>query len=315
MNGAATPPMMSPRILIPFAIITLIWGSTWLVITGQIGTVSPSWSVTYRFLIGGVVMLGYAWLTRQPLRLGPSSHAFAAAFGFAQFVFNFNFVYRAEQHITSGLVAVVFALLVVPNALLGRVFLGIGVSKRFIIGSVVAFSGVAMLFANELRHDTANNHATLLGIALTVAGVMSASMANIMQATKRAKAIPMATLIGWGMLWGTAINACFSWITTGPPTIEPSLTYVAGLLYLGVMASAVTFTLYFGLIRKIGPAKAAYSNAIVPIIAMGLSTVFENYRWTLLAATGGIITLIGMFIALSAARSKPIIKDSQPASI
>lgn len=313
MNETVAPGMTAPRILIPFAIITLIWGSTWLVITGQIGTVSPSWSVTYRFLIGGGVMLGYARLMGQSLRLGSSGHAFAAIFGIAQFVFNFNFVYRAELHITSGLVAVIFALLVVPNTILGRIFLGTEVSRRFIIGSLVAFFGVAILFTNELRNDIANNEATLLGVALTIAGVMSASIANIMQASPRAKAMPMASLLGWGMLWGTAINACFAWITTGPPTIEYSTTYIAGLLYLGVMASAIAFTLYFSVIRAIGPAKAAYSSVLIPIIAMGLSTVFEGYTWSLLAASGGIVTLIGMFIALSSNRVKAVIKDSQPA--
>ncbi len=315
MNETVAPGMTSPRILIPFAIITLIWGSTWLVITGQIGTVSPSWSVTYRFLIGGVIMLGYARLMGQSLRLGSSGHAFAVIFGVAQFVFNFNFVYRAELHVTSGLVAVIFALLVVPNAILGRVFLGTKVSRRFIIGSLVAFFGVAILFANELRNDMANNEATLLGVALTLAGVMSASIANIMQASTRAKAMPMASLLGWGMLWGTAINACFSWVTTGGPTMEYSPTYIAGLLYLGVMASAVAFTLYFGVIRAIGPARAAYSSVLIPIIAMGLSTIFEGYTWSVFAASGGIITLIGMFIALSSNRANAVIKDSQPSEI
>ena len=94
----------SPQVLIPFLIVTLIWGSTWIVIKDQLGVVPPSWSVTYRFLLGGLVMLGVAVVTRVPIRLGREGQLFAAALGLAQFVFNFNFVYRAEHlhHIWVG---------------------------------------------------------------------------------------------------------------------------------------------------------------------------------------------------------------------
>jgi drug/metabolite transporter (DMT)-like permease len=294
--------MLSPRVLIPFAIVTMIWGSTWLVITGQLGVVDPAWSVAYRFLLAGAVMLAYAVATGHSLALGRAGQVFAAVFGLAQFVFNFNFVYRAEHHVTSGLVAVVFALLIVPNAILGRLFLGSRVGGRFIAGSVVAMTGVALLFVHEARADPGAADATLLGVALTMAGVLCASVANIMQATERARALPMPSLIGWGMVWGGLIDAAFAWASAGPPAIELSLTYIAGLLYLSIAASAVAFSLYFQTIRDIGPARAAYSSVLIPVIAMALSTLFEGYRWSLLAAGGGVLVLIGMGVALSQAR-------------
>ena len=78
--------------------------------------------------------------------------------------------------------------------------------------------------------------------------------------------------------------------------------YVAGVLYLGLAASALAFPLYFGVIRAIGPAKAAYSGVIVPVIAMLLSTLFEGYRWSPLAATGAVLAGIGLIVALRAKR-------------
>ncbi|MGL1701431.1 EamA family transporter, partial [Vibrio parahaemolyticus] len=76
---------------------------------------------------------------------------FAALLGLMQFTLNFNFVYRAEEHIASGLVAVVFALLLVPNAILGRFFLGQMLGRQLLIGSVVAVAGVALLFVHEAQ--------------------------------------------------------------------------------------------------------------------------------------------------------------------
>ena len=117
---AALPPrgFVDARVLVPFLLITLIWGSTWIVIKDQLGTVPPAWSVSYRFLMAAAVMFAMARLSGASLRLGRGGHAPALALGVLQFVLNYNFVYAAELHITSGLVAVVFALLVVPNAAL-----------------------------------------------------------------------------------------------------------------------------------------------------------------------------------------------------
>ena len=294
--------MMSLKVQIPFWICTLIWGTTWIVILGQLGTVPPSWSVTYRFLTAGAVMFAYALFTGAPLRIGRDGQIFAMIFGAAQFVFNFNFVYRAEAHITSGRVAVIFALLIVPNTVFARVFLGTRPSPRFYLGSGIAIAGIGLLFLKEYRAAAAGSDAVLLGIGLTLCGVISASVANIMQATKRAKALPIASLLAWGMLWGTLFNALLAWATVGPPIIEPSFTYVGGVLYLGVAASAIAFMAYFNVIRMIGPGPAAYSSVIVPVIAMLISTIFEGYHWTLLAGAGGVLTMAGLVIALTARR-------------
>lgn len=301
---ASAPSFLSPRVFVPFLILTLIWGSTWFVIRGQIAEVPPSWSVTYRFLLGGITMLLAARIGGQRVRFTRPEFAYAALIGFLQFTFNFNLVYEAEHHVTSGLVAVIFALLVVPNAILGRIFLGNRFSRRFIGGSVLAMVGVALLFIHEVQVDPASADATLLGVGLTVAAVLTASVANVLQATEQARRLPMMSLIGWSMLIGTAINGLWSWILVGPPVLGTTPGFYLGLGYLAVAASALTFTLYFGLIRLIGPGKAGFSNVLIPVVAMAISTVFEGYRWAPITIAGGIIVLIGMVIALAPARGE-----------
>nr|WP_208411883.1 EamA family transporter [Sphingomonas naasensis] len=286
----------------PFLVVTLIWGSTWIVIRDQLSVVPPSWSVTYRFTVAGVVMLGWALLRREPLGLDLRGWAFAIALGFAQFVLNFNFVYRAEQHITSGVVAIVYALLLVPNALLARAFLGQRMGRQLLVGSAVAMAGVALLFVHEARLSDAGPEQALLGIGIALLGVLSASVANVMQATQTAKAYPMAATLGWAMLGGAAIDAVWAWTTVGPPMIEPRWGYIAGTLYLGIFGSALAFTIYFQLIRVIGPAKAAYTSVLIPVIAMLLSTLFEGYRWSLLAGGGAALVVVGLVLALKARR-------------
>ncbi len=291
-----------PKVLASFIAITLIWGSTWIVIKDQLGAVPATWSVTYRFVIAGSAMFAFALWSGASLRMGWRGHLMAVGFGIPQFMLNFNLVYAAEHHVTSGLVAVVFALLMVPNSALAWLFLKHAVSRRFILGSAIACVGVGLLFLQEIRSSPVSATAAAMGIGLTLLAVLAASAANIMQAHPRVARRPIAVNLAWGMFYGTLANAAAAWILFGPPVVEARIGYWAGLLYLGLAASALAFTLYFVVIRSVGPGKAAYSSLIVPVIAMAISTLVEDYVWSPLAIAGGIVALAGMVIALLAER-------------
>ncbi len=305
MNGApaadiAAPPARQACVIVGFVVVTLIWGSTWIVIRDQLGPVSPNWSVTYRFLIAGLTMLAVAAVRRERLVLDRAGWAFVGAMGLFQFCLNFNFVYAAETLVTSGLVAVVFALLLIPNAVLGRLVLGQPFRREAVIGSVIAMSGVGMLIASQIRADPSGTGHTLMGVGATLLGVLSASIANILQGTQTARRYPMVPALGVAMLIGAAIDAIYAWAVAGPPVMEWRLGYVAGTVYLGVIASALAFTLYFSIIRVIGAARAAYTSILVPIIAMLISTVVEGYQWRPVGVAGAIIALAGLVLAVSA---------------
>src|SRR5947199_8032032 len=125
-------------LVIPFIIFTAILGSTWIVIRGQLGTVPPQWSVTYRFIVAAVAMAAVAKWKGNSLNIGRKGLLVAVFLGFTQFCINFNAVYLAERHITSGVVATVFALLLIPATLLGWLMLGHRPTRRFAWSSLVA---------------------------------------------------------------------------------------------------------------------------------------------------------------------------------
>lgn len=301
---------LDASIVIPFAIFTLIWGSTWIVIRDQLGSVSPHWSVTYRFVIAGAAMALLAKVKGEPLGLGKAALFPALVLGVTQFAVNFNSVYLAERHITSGLVATFFALLLIPNALLARIFLDQHVNRRFVTGSAIAVVGIALLFAHEFRLGRASPEALTVGLALTLLGMIGASSANVYQARPRVRAFPLTPLLAWSMAIGALLDGMLAIIVAGPPTFDPRPAYIAGLLYLALAASALAFSLYFPVVRKIGPAKAAYSSVMVPIIAMTLSTLFEGYRWSALAGMGALMALGGMLVALGGRPKVPPAPDA-----
>lgn len=289
------------RGIVAFAITTLVWGSTWLVIKGQLGTVPPAWSVTWRFTLACLGMFALAAVRKERLVLGRRGLTFAAVVGFFQFCANFQLVYQSERYLTSGLVAVMFALLIVPNALFARVFIGTQVSRRFLVGSVIAMGGIALLLLHEYRIAPASS-SVLLGLVLVTGAILSASVANVMQSGETARRESILVLLAWAMLAGSAANAIYAWITTGPPVIDLSPQYLLGVAYLGLVGSVVTFPLYSMLLRDWGPGRAAYNGVLIPVVAMALSTLFEGYRWTALAVGGALFVLAGLMAALSRRR-------------
>lgn len=297
---------LQPRILIPFVLTALIWGSTWLVIKGQLGDVPPSWSVTWRFTIAALGMFAFVLAKRLPLVLDARGFAVAAVMGCSVFSCNFQFVYRSEQYLTSGLVAVLFALLLVPNTIFSRVFLGQRITRGFVIGTLIAMAGIALLMLHEYRLALAQNSAmganVLIGGAMVLTALVFASIGNVIQASTFARGQPVPSLLAWAMLIGACVDAVIAWFLSGPPRFDWNPGYVGGVAYLAIIGSVVTFPMYNGLLRALGPGRAAYNGVLVPVVAMLLSTAFEGYQWSLLAGSGAVLALIGLVVALRARR-------------
>lgn len=285
----------------PFVLVALIWGSTWLVIKDQIAAIPPEWTIVWRFALASAAMCCLAWTRGESLRLPAGGQRLAVLIGLTQFFGNYQFVYQAEHYLTSGLVAAFYALLLVPNAVISRLFLGTPVTGRFLLGSVVAVGGIGLLLLHE-AHMAPVRGAVGWGIVLSVFGLLAASAANVLQAGTVARRVSAVPLMAWSMIWGTVFDLAFALAAAGPPVIDMRFTYLAGVTYLAIFGSVVTFPLYFHLIRELGAGKAAYNGVATPIVAMLLSTLFEGYRWSLLAVAGSALALAGLIVALSARR-------------
>ena len=129
--------------------------------------------------------------------------------------------------------------------------------------------------------------------------MLGASFANVMQATPGGQARPAAAMLAWAMAIGAADRRRLR--LSASPARRSSIRgpgYWPGCSISRFAASALAFSLYFPVVRTIGPAKAAYSSVLVPIIAMAFSTLFEGYLWSPLAALGAVLAIGGMVLAI-----------------
>src|SRR5271167_1669901 len=141
------------RPLVLFAVCMLIWGSTWLAITFQLGVVAPEPSVAYRFALAALLLAAWCLATGRSLRFALSQHPWFAAQGILLFGLNYLCVYQAELRIASGLVALLFSLIVFLNLLGVRIFFATPINPRTLLGAMVGVSGVTLLFWRELGNS------------------------------------------------------------------------------------------------------------------------------------------------------------------
>jgi drug/metabolite transporter (DMT)-like permease len=253
----------------------LIWGSTWLVITFQLGKVPPEVSVAYRFALAGVFLLGWAVVRRLPLRFPARDHLFMALQGGLLFGLNYVCIYLAESRISSGLVAVIFSLIVFFNIAGTRLVFGTPMKPATLIAAALGVTGVILIFLPEIARPAAAGN-VVMGVTYAVAGTVSACCGNLISARNQRRGLPVTQLNTFGMLYGAAFVALYALIAGRSFGFDASRGYVFSLGYLALFGSVLAFGAYLTLLGRIGAERAGYTGAAIPIVALLLSVAFEG---------------------------------------
>ncbi|HMK07421.1 MAG TPA: EamA family transporter [Anaerolineales bacterium] len=296
-----------------YALTSLIWGSTWLAITFQLGVVAPEASIVYRFALAAIVLMVYVALRRLPMRFSARQHGQIALQGLFLFSLNYILVYLAEQHLTSGLVAIVFSMLILSNILLGAIFLRNPIRPRVVLGGVIGVLGLALVFWPELG-AFAHNGNWQLGLALSVGAVLCASIGNIVSAGNQRAGLPIVQSNAYGMAYGALATLVIALLRGVPFTFEPTTGYVLSLLYLAVFGSVVAFGTYLTLIGRLGVDRAAYIGVIFPLVAILLSTLFEGLSLGTLGLAGVALVVAGNVLVLNRRRAAAPVAPATPAA-
>ena len=277
--------------------IVLIWGSTWIVIPYQLGDIANEMSVGYRFGLAALLLYAYAILTRRTIALPRDAYAFVFLQGTLLFSLNYFLVYYGTAYITTGLVAVVFSTVIVFNAIFERLFFRVEFEARVLIAALIGFSGIALIFWPEISEVSLQDD-TVIGILFVLVATIIASLGNMTAVVNTRRALPLVAVNAHAMAWAGVTSVLIGLALGKDLDFSLSTSYLVSLLYLSLFGSAVAFGCYLALIRRIGAAKSAYSTVVVPIVALGLSTLFEGYEWTVAAVLGIILTLVGNWLIL-----------------
>ena len=289
---------MNANIFFLYGSTVIIWGTTWLAIKFQLGSVDPMVSVLYRFMAAALTLFLYCKLRGLKMRFRLKDHVFMALQGLVLFSVNYWLIYLAEVHVTSGLVAVIFSGIVFMNMINGAVLLGSPIRSNVLLGGTIGVLGIVLVFWPQLISFSLSDKGAL-GLVLSVVSTFMASLGNIISARHQQNNLPVIQTNAYGMAYGAVIIGAISLISGKTFSFEMSLAYVGSLFYLSLFGTVIAFGCYLKLIGKIGADRAAYSTMLFPIVALGISTVYEGYQWAPNNIVGMAIVLIGNWMVLS----------------
>jgi len=290
---------MNPRLqnVLLFFIPSLIWGSTWYTIKFQLGIVDPIMSVAYRFFLASTILILFSLLFKYNLRFDYKQHLLFVLQGILLFGMNYWLVYLAEIQLTSGLIAVIFSLVVFTNAIFGAIFIRSKITWNIALGGILAILGTALIFKEEVSLLFGKT-VVVSAIIMSFGSVILASLGNVLSAYSQKKKLPLIQSNAFSMLYGSLAVFTVGLLIGKKVNFEMSYSYMLSLSYLAVFGSIIAFSTYLKIIGRIGPAKGSYALVLVPIIAMIFSTFFESYQWQKSALLGMPVLIIGNLVAM-----------------
>ncbi len=283
--------------------VVLGWGFSPIFVAAQVDVAPAETLVGYRFAVAAALLLGWCRWRGLSLRFGVREHLFLALQGVLMCSLNEIMLYAATARVSvSGLVPLIYTLLTVMNVFVGAIFLGLPIRPRVVLGAVMGIVGVAMVFWRDLSAFDLSS-AALAGLGFALLAPVFASFGNVAAARNQGAGLPALETAGFTMAYG-AVFALLLALALGRAWVwEWTADFTIAFAWLVAAATVIGVTCYIALIGRIGPDRAAYANVLVPIIALGVSTVFEDYEWTALSGVGVVLALVGNVIVLARRRT------------
>jgi drug/metabolite transporter (DMT)-like permease len=293
---AASDSSPRPRVVLALmGLISLVWGSTWLVIRTGLEDLPPLFAAAVRFVVAAAVMALLVPLLRA--REGGDRPPFSVVLSQAVFQFagNFALVYWCETVIPSGLVSVLWATYPLMMALTGH-FLTRSerLQGRQWFGLVLAFAGVAALFATDIA--SAGPRAVVMGLLLLL-GPLGVTYSTVLIKRKAAGSSSLI-LNRDSMALGAVLLLILSALFERESTVRPTRGAVFSVLYLAVFGSVITFGAYLWLLRTVPAYRLSLVSYITPVIALLLGTVLADEPFGATTAFGALLALGGVALTL-----------------
>ena len=279
-----------------------IWGSTWIMARYQVETTSVMQSVFFRYAIAALLLQGLISVSRARNRHSLYVHWQFFLMGSFLFCWNYVLFYMATaQGLTTGLIALIFSLIITMNMVNNAIFYGERPERNTLIGAVIGLIGISVVFAQDIAD--LQGQGKIPAILLCVAATYLASLGNMMSKTLQRQGITVTGANGWGMTYGALTLLIVVLLFDRPIHFPTTAPFLSSLFFLAVFGSVIGFWSYLTLLGRVGADKAAYAMIVFPIWALMISWMLEGFEWTPLKIVGvGIILTGNLFIIRRSAK-------------
>tara|TARA_B100000787_G_scaffold1513_1_gene1140 strand:+ start:359 stop:1240 length:882 start_codon:yes stop_codon:yes gene_type:complete len=281
-----------------FIITLFCWSPTWYIIKFQLGYVDPLVSVFYRFLAASIIIFIYLFIKKKNLIFSLNHHVWFLFFGICLYSLNYVFFYLSNTYLISAFPAVVFSTVVIMNILGEMLYFKKKPSLKTLVGAVIGMMGIAIIFNDEILNFSLTN-GTHVGLFLALLGTFCASTGNMVYQRTLNNNFPLTQTLAYAMLYGSLVTLLITQVNSKELLFEYSFSYIVSLAYLSIVGSIFAFIFYLKLLEKVGAGRAGYVGVVMPVIALVISTVFENLKWQIDLIIGLPILIAGAILVIN----------------
>jgi putative membrane protein PagO len=282
-----------PVIIIAYASMCLIWGSTWIMIKLGLRGAPPMTAVAVRFMIAA--LLTFCILAVRKTKIPRTRDFFYLSCFLSVFhlALPYTLVYWGEQHISSGLTAVLYSTMPINVALLARLILGDPLTPRKLLGILVGFAGVWVIFSDSM---SIGGEMALQGMIACLVSALFASVSTVVVKKYASRYDPFATLALPFSFGGVLLLCVAIPVEQSNPFHFDALTWFT-VFYLAALGSLSAFGLYFWIIKRIDVTVLSYQTFIIPILAVMIGWIFLKETVTIRVAVGASLIIAGIALA------------------
>ena len=275
--------------------VILFWGSSWFAIKFQLGLVPEAVSIAYRFYLASFILLIFCIFFKKKFKFKLHQIKWFILQGFFLFSLNYYFIYLGTNYIKTGLVAVIFSTVTIFVLINGYIFFKEKINNNVLIGALVGIIGLILIFYKELQQYSFNNN-IIIGIVLNLIGTYSASIGMLISQRNQNNSMPLVQNNTISMFIGASFVLLIAGLTGNEINFDYNIKFISSLFYLSIIGSVLGFGFYLKLLNNIGAGKASYVNVITPVLALSISTVYENFTWDLVNSLGLFLVIFGNII-------------------
>jgi drug/metabolite transporter (DMT)-like permease len=255
-------------------------------------------------LIAAIVIFVYLIYKQKNLKFSLNQHLWFLLFGVCLYSLNYVFFYLSNTYLISAFPAIVFSTVVIMNILGEGFYFKKKPSLKTLLGATIGMIGIIIIFNDEIFNFSLAN-GTHVGLFLALLGTFCASTGNMVHQRNLNNNFPLIPTIAYAMLYGSLVTLLITQIKGTELLFEYSFSYIASLAYLSIVGSIFAFIFYLRLLEKVGAGRAGYVGVVMPVLALLISTIFENLEWQQDLIIGLPILIIGAVLVINQ-KIKPI---------
>ncbi|WP_224268750.1 DMT family transporter [Haloprofundus salinisoli] len=277
-----------------FFLLSSLWGGSFVAIEVGLAELPPVLFAAFRFDVAAVLLLGYAAL-RIDDPIPRTRGDFGAIAASALFIVAANnaLLFVGQTQTTGSIASIVYSLNpILTTAFAALLVGGVGLNSRGYVGVLIGLVGVVIVAGPKPSLLSGDLSGDALGVAIVFSAAVAVSLGSVLVRRADAQTSSVA-LTAWSMALGAAVIHASSLAAEGVPSVSFGPRTALALLFLGVFASALAYSIYFDLLDRQGPFQANLVAYVVPVVATLLGWSLLNEQITAMTVGGFLLVFVG----------------------